>query len=179
MRQNKSNSRMKFVILSKVILLQVFWYGVVVYGQGHQIWALALSFLLVVLNYLFFRPPTSLKWYALCLLFFVSYGIFQEWSLKAVGLVNYGQSSFPWWLTSLYLAFLCYYGDAFDYLTQFKRPIQILMGGLGGVLAFWSGSRISPLDPTGPSYFLAIFISWAFFFPASLKLYYHGVRRAE
>lgn len=156
--------------LAKIIVLQVFWYIAVYFGQQYQTVIFSTSLILATLNYFIYKPNLKIKHYFSLLTGFIVFGLLQEWLLERLGLVNYNQESFPLWLTSLWVVFVCYYGDIFDYMYKIKPYFLILMGGVGGVAAFYGGAKISPLEPLSNQYFIAIFISWAIFFPGSILI---------
>ena len=157
--------------LLKIIVLQIFWYIAVYFGHLYQLSIFVSSFVLVALNYALYKPNISLKNYLIFLSSFICYGFFQEWLFQKLGLVNYHQTNFPLWLTSLWVVFVCYYGDIFNYMYKIKPIFLTFMGGFGGVLAFYGGAKISLLEALSPWYYVGIFISWAVFFPLSLKLF--------
>jgi len=165
------------MIIFKAIFLQLFWYIAVVFGKQYQLILFASSFAIAYLNYFIFKPKISLPHYSLCLLLFTLYGIGQEALLDYMGLVSYGEKSFPPWPTSLYVVFLCYYGDIFNYMKNLNFFLLALIGGAGGVAAFFGGEKLSSLTVLDPLYYGGVFISWFFFFPLSFKIFYTTIKK--
>jgi hypothetical protein len=159
------------MILLKVIILQAFWFLAVKSDSGYEATIFVISILLVALNFLIFKPKILLKSYVGVLVFFILYGVTEIKFFEYLDLVEYGQESFPLWLLSLYPIFLGYYGDIFNKFTKLPLLVLNLIGGLGGVSAFWSGAKLSQLTILSDYYLLGIFISWAIFFPLSLNLF--------
>lgn len=158
----------------KVIILQAFWYMSVAYGHIYQLPFLLTAVTLSGLNYIIYRPSITKAHYLFTLILFVLYGILQEGIFENLGLVNYGQESFPLWLTSLYFVFIAYYGDLFNYLSKKQPMILSLIGALGGISAYYGGAKISPIEVLSPYYYLAVGIGWGIFFPISIKIFYEG-----
>ena len=157
-------------LVLKAILLQVFWYLTVAYGVQFGEAFFALSLILVFANYFLFKPEKPLGHYIFVLCFFLIYGLGESLLLSRLELYRF--KDFPFFLISLYAVFLCYYGDILNYLSK-KSPVLLsLIGGLGGVAAFFGGTKISGLEVLSPFYFLGIFISWGIFFPLSIYLFY-------
>ncbi len=158
----------------KIIILQGFWYLSVAHGHKYQTPIFIVALFISIANYFIYKPAITKGHYLFTLIFFLIYGIIQESLLDKLGLVSYGQESFPLWLTSLYLVFIAYYGDIFNYLSKKSIPFLSLLGAIGGISAFYSGSKISPLSVLSPYYFLGIAIGWGIFFPLSIKIFYEG-----
>jgi len=158
----------------KVIILQAFWYLAVVYGHKYQTSIILLSLFILVLNYIFYQVKVSKAHYIFTLIFFILYGLVQESMAKKLGLVSYGSETFPFWLSSLYIGFLPYYGDIFNYLAEKSKYLLVAMGFIGGIAAFYSGSKISNIEVLSPYYYLLIGLSWGIFFPLSMKIFYEG-----
>jgi dehydrogenase/reductase SDR family protein 12 len=158
----------------KVILLQAFWYLAVAFGHKYQIPILLSAVTLCVANYFIYKPSVTKGHYFFTLSFFILYGLFQEALFEGLGLVSYGQESFPFWLTALYFVFIGYYGDLFNYLS--KKPVSLLfvIGSLGGISSYFGGAKISPIEVLSPYYYLAVGIGWGIFFPLSIKIFYEG-----
>lgn len=164
--------------LIKVIILQIFWYIAVMYGHLYQYPILLASLLMAGFNFFVFRPSVTIKHYFMTLTIFVIYGIVQEWLFQKLGLVDYNQESFPWWLTSLYVVFIAYYGDLFNYLEKKSNLLLFAMGAVGGFAAYFGGAKLSPIKVKSPNYYLAVAISWGIFFPLSFKIFYKSTNQS-
>lgn len=160
--------------LLKVLVLQGFWYLSVAYGHKYQTPIFLLAVVLAAANYFVYRPGVSKGHYVFTLGLFVAYGAFQETLFEMMGLVDYGQSSFPLWLNALYFVFIGYYGDLFNYLSSKSKWLHVVMGALGGISAYYGGAKISPIEVLSPMYYLAVGIGWGIFFPLSFKIFYEG-----
>jgi hypothetical protein len=155
----------------KIIMLQLFWFIAVKCNYELQFALNGIALVLSYLNFYFYKPNIHFKSYNFCLLFFILFGLFHEFILSHLGLIDYGQSGFPWWLSSLYIVFICYYGDIFKKFLGLKWPILFILGGVGGVLSYYSGGRIAGLNILSNYYYLGVFILWGFFFPLSIKYF--------
>ncbi|MBK24639.1 MAG: hypothetical protein CME70_11645 [Halobacteriovorax sp.] len=158
----------------KVIILQGFWYVSVAFGYKYQLPIFLASIGLAAANYFIYKPNITRGHYVFSLGFFVIYGLIQEGLFESLGLVNYGQESFPLWLTALYFVFIGYYGDLLNYLSKKPIPLLALIGALGGISAYYGGSKLSPIEVLSPFYYLAVGIGWGIFFPLSIKVFYEG-----
>lgn len=158
------------MLIAKVIFLQAFWYLAVVYGEKFEALIFSTAFIFAIGNYFLFRPLKSFKKYSIVLSAFLIYGLIELIILRKLNLVSF--ESYPIWILSLYVVFIGYYGDVFDYLKEKPVFLLSLLGGFGGVLAFWGGVRLSGLSVVQPQYYIGIFISWSVFFPASLRCFY-------
>ncbi len=158
----------------KVIILQGFWYVSVALGFKFQLPIFLTSMALAFANFFIYKPQVTRGHYLFSLVFFVLYGIVQEGLFESLGLVNYGQESFPLWLTALYFVFIGYYGDLLNYLSKKSVPLLALIGALGGISAYYGGSKLSPIEVLSPLYYLAVGIGWGIFFPLSIKVFYEG-----
>lgn len=165
---------MKYLI--KAILLQSFWFLAVLYGRLYTWEIVALSFIFTAVNFYLYRPQVSLIFYGLNLMLFVAFGLFHDYSLSWLNLVDYRQESFPFWLTSLYVVFLCYYGDLFNYLQKLPKIIQFLLGGLGGLMAYTGGAKLADILILSPLYYVGVTLLWGVFFVLSLKFFYASLR---
>jgi dehydrogenase/reductase SDR family protein 12 len=92
--------------------------------------------------------------------------------LEQLNLVDYGQAGFNWWLNSMYIAFLCYYDDLFKKFINVKKHYLMLLGFLGGMLAYRGGAALSPMAVQDLNYYLWVGLSWSLFFPLSLWVYH-------
>lgn len=160
-------------LILKIIILQVFWYFAVVYGPEHELTAIIVAYLIVMAD-IAINKRDELGKHVFALAFFVIYGAVQD------GLANYlklvrTDSLLPIWLNSLWVVFIAYYGDVFNKFAKLKVYVLSAIGALGGVLAFYSGAKLSPgLEVINHYYYSYIALSWGLFFPLSLKIYYEG-----
>ncbi len=159
----------------KAIILQGFWYLSVSCGYEYEIPILVSAILLSLANFFIYRPSITKGHYLFCVLFFVLYGFIQENLFEQLGLVDYGQESFPLWLTALYIVFIGYYGDLLNYLSKKPLPILAIVGALGGVSSYYGGAIISKIEVLSPFYYLALALGWGLFFPLSIKIFYEGL----
>ena len=160
--------------LFKIIFLQFFWYVAVLKGSEYQVTIFLTAILFSFLNFKFYKPAISLGHYLFTISIFILYGLTQEILLEWLGLVNYNQDSIPLWLLSLYVVFIGYYGDIFNYLSKKSNFLLFTLGSLGGVIAYYSGSKISSIEILTPYYLILVAISWGTFFMLSFKVFYDG-----
>ena len=117
-------------MLFKILLLNGFWFIAVAYGaqlqQINEYLVIGSSFVLALLNFVFYRPQIGFMGYLICLLFFVIYGFAQDYLLAQQGWVVYPNDKVPFWLLSLYVIFLGYYGDIFNYFVGRSFFIQFI-----------------------------------------------------
>lgn len=158
----------------KIIFLQVFWYVCVLFGYKFQSLMLIASCSFVVFNYIYFRPGFSVAHYIFTLIFFITYGITQDYLLGFYQLVNYNQATFPLWPTALYISFLGYYGDAFNKLSEKSFLTLFALGMSGGAFSYFSAAKVSPMEVLSPWYYLWLGLGWGVFFPVSIKVFYEG-----
>ena len=83
--------------------------------------------------------------------------------------------SYSYVFLSLWIIFICYYGDIFNKLKSLPYSILALIGGAGGTLAYWSAYKLNAVIITNDNelyYLLFVFIFWLIFFPTSIFIYY-------
>lgn len=160
------------LLFLKVICLQSLWYFFVKFGsdQTFKLHAITLALFVFVLNLKFYKNKFSLFHNFVLMIFFSLYGLIETLTLSSLNFLNYEE--FPYWLIAMYIIFLCYYGDIFDYLKDKSWYILSLIGAVGGVFAFYAGVNIAKLQISYPYYYFAIAFSWALFFPVSIKMFY-------
>ena len=158
----------------KIIILQLFLFFSLKVGQTHEMLIYILALGIAFMNFAFFRPSVSKGHYLFTLIFFILFGVFQDSLFEKLSLVDYGQESFPFWLNSLYVIFIAYYADVFNFFDKQSKWFQALVGALGSVLAYGGGAQISAVTVLSPWYFLFLALSWAVFFPISISIYYRG-----
>ena len=160
------------MLLAKIILLQVFWYAVVYTSFKYQILFFVGSLLLTLINYLLYIKHISFIKYLLTVILFSIFGVYEIAGASYLGLVDYKNSQFSFWLLSLYVVFACYYGDVFNYLFSKNIFLLIIIGALAGPMAFYGGVKISNIEVLHNYYYVFIGLNWAIFFPVSIKLFY-------
>lgn len=166
------------MIFAKIILLNIFWYAAVYFGPsefGFVLFPIAL--ILTFINLKVYKPAVAKSHYFFTLAFFIVYGFLQDYIVLKLGLINYNQSSFPFWLTSMYVVFICYYGDIFNKFQKLHAGILFIVGALGGGAAYFGGAKIAGLtiyDSTSLYYWGIVALSWGVFFPLSIKIFYEG-----
>ena len=160
------------MLIAKILFLQVFWYIVVYFSTKLEVTFLSIALIFSILNYFIYVSHISVKKYFLAVFLFTLFGIYEINSASYLGLIDYKSATFPMWLLALYTIFICYYGDAFNYLSKLPIVVLSLMGALGGCFAFYGGVKISSIEVLDNLYFVLIGINWAIFFPLSIHLFY-------
>jgi hypothetical protein len=155
----------------KVLILQAFWFLVLKVDRNFQVFVFIASLFLVILNYIFFRPKISLKNYIKFVLFVSSFGVFHEGLFNLVNLIQFPNHSGPWFLVSLYVVFVCYYGDVFNKFEDWSFWKLTFLGGGAGLLSYTSGVKIAGAQVTSDVYYLGVFFLWGVFFPLSLNVF--------
>ena len=158
----------------KVILLQSFWYAAVILGAGNGNAFFLLALVVSALNYVVFKPNQPFFAYGLFVIGFSLYGFAQDGLLALSGAVAYPEGDVPLWLNSLYIVFICYYGDILNRLAKMRTLLLALLGGVGGVFSFYAGANLAGLEVLSNWYYAGVFVSWAMFFPVSMRMYYGG-----
>lgn len=163
-------------MIAKAILLQIYWFYAVSLGPKIPVFAVAIPCLvLLLLNYKIYAPKMSLGRYVLVTFLFAVYGLIQDFVFLKTGVLSYHQPGIQIWINTLFWIFVAYYGDIFNKLEALPRSVQALVGGVGGVMAYFGGARLGSITPGElPVFILGVFISWALFFPLSLWLWYES-----
>lgn len=100
------------------------------------------------------------------------YGLIQDFTLISIGLMDTNSFFPPIWLISMWIVFIAYYDDFFVRLKD-NKMINPIIGGLGGLMAYWGGTGLAGVEVTSPFWFsVIVFLSWFIFFPLSLWLYF-------
>ena len=76
----------------------------------------------------------------------------------------------------MWIVFISYYGDVFNYLKSLRAITLSILGGLGGALAYWSAFQLGAIEVNiekNIHYLLCVFLLWALFFPLSFLLFYN------
>lgn len=159
-------------IAIKAILLQIFWFIAVLFGPDYSQFVLVASLVLAIANFIIFRPVQNFSMYFATLIVFTLFGALHDYSLEYFKLINYGNTDFPVWLLSLYIVFICYYGDIFNSLYKLAKPVQFVIGGAGGISAYVGGAKLANFSILSSGLYLFIFLAWGTFFVLSLKAFY-------
>ncbi len=167
------------MIALKAIVLQIYWYLAVYYGHAwNDIIYLFLTAVLFALNIYFYELKISIKKFFVFIFSFSLFGLLQDNFLMSVNIFRFPEGYYPFWVNSLFIVFLLYYGDIFYKFRNMNFCLLAFIGGLGGAFAYWSGAKLGGMVILADiKIFLAsLFISWALFFPISLKLYYRRIK---
>lgn len=162
-------------LVLKFIILQGFWFLAVLKGMEYPWSIISLGVVLVFLDLKIFRPKKSASHYLFILSFFILYGFIQDYIVYELNLVIYPVDNYPIWLLGLWVVLLPYYENGFNHFAKRNLWLQALVGGVAGTFAYYSGTRLAGLIVIDDLYYLVVFISWLFFFPLSIKIYYEGL----
>ncbi len=162
---------MKAQIIFKTLFLYLAWYLIISLGPQYQYIIYISTILLSFVSFYFYRPPVSFAHYVFTLVFFAIFGAVQDSLFQQMGLVSYGQASFPWWLNALYILFICYYGDLFNFVEKLPTYIKSLLGASGAIISYYGGAQISPVTIESPVFYICLAFSWAVFFPLSFAIF--------
>ena len=159
------------MLILKLVFLNVLWLIVVKYGQ-QDIGRLFLPVALVtsIINFYIFKPKIEFRKYILLLVFMTLWGLIQDGLLYQFGAIK--GKEYPLWTVSLWVIFVCYYGDVFNRFNKFSSVHLSLIGAFAGTFAYWGGVQQSDMVVNTIIFYPAIFLSWLIFFPLSIKLAY-------
>ncbi|MBC7538454.1 MAG: SDR family NAD(P)-dependent oxidoreductase [Bacteriovorax sp.] len=162
------------MIILKIILLQLFWFSVVFFGNSVSSYLpLFASFILVIVNYYVFAPKISLARYSFLIILFTLFGYLHDTSFIWLNIIT--KKSYHIGFLSLWIIFIAYYGDIFNKLKNIPTFFLSILGALGGSLAYWSAYKLgalSILPGRETTYVVVPFTLWAVFFPSSMWLFY-------
>lgn len=164
------------LLVFKIIVLQIYWFLPITYSSWEYsfiFWPVSMA--IAVINYITFKPNVSLKFYFLAIALFSLWGWFQDSLLIFTNTVDFGGNIF--WLNSIWVVFIAYFGDVFNKFTQLKAWQLGLLGGVAGILSYLSGCRLAEVEIVSIWKFgLIIFVSWSLFLPASIKFFYANLK---
>lgn len=164
------------MLILKILLLQAYWFLPITFNSSalsYLFWPLSL--ILALLNYYSFKPSISLKSYLSFILMFSIWGWVQDGLLVFTGTVQFRGNIF--WLNSIWVVFIAYFGDIFNKFSNLKIILLSLLGGTAGTFSYLSGCRLADVEILDLTYFcIIIFISWSLLFPLSIKLYYRKLQ---
>ena len=126
------------MLLVKAVTLQCFWFLCVKLGPDYNYLLMLLASFLCLINYVVYKPNTSKAKYLFCITLFTLLGIVVDFIPKELGWAVYPGDAFPLWLTSLYIIFICYYGDIFDRFAKMNSALIFMIGFVGGGFAYYS-----------------------------------------
>lgn len=108
--------------------------------------------------------------YILLAFIFLFTGFFQDTILIHFNILLIPSQFPPLWFATLWMVFLCYYGDVFNKMLEFPLWLMSLLGGIGGSLAYYRGLMLIEVETT-TLFYPIVFIVWAIFMPFSLKYF--------
>ncbi len=161
-------------IILKAIFLQFYWYLTVLYGPSESFpLFFIISLFLLTINWFVFKPNIDGVKFLMILFIFIAWGFIQDFALIHLRILRV--DTFPYWMTSLWIVFLCYYGDMLNKFKTFNILLTSALGGLGGLASYIAGVRLSGLELASGQellFYSIVFVSWALFFPVSINLFY-------
>lgn len=164
------------VLLAKIFILQTLWLGIALFARDLSvIFIIAMTLLVVLGNYLLYRPQKSFFSYIIAALVFLAAGYVFDYSLLGFNIIK--RDSYTWSYLALWPIFLCYYGDLFNKFQSMHKVFLAILGGVGGLMAYWSCIRLGALELVEGKanlYTFAVGAYWAAFFPLSINFYYRG-----
>ncbi len=168
---NPSKKRSLLFLIVKVLVLQTFFVFTSKYGpQGYGQHFFALGVVLTLINYFLVKEIIQAKHYALMAAIFFFSGFILDTVLINLGILGIGSTFPPIWFPTLWLIFLCYYGDVFRKMLDFPIWLMAILGSLGGSLAYQRG-LIHTNANLSPLFYPIIALIWAGFMPFSLLLF--------
>ena len=155
----------------KLIILQIFWYVSIKYGD--QYFVPAIGVFLYLTDFLIFKKTEKLgSKYLIFSLILIFSGMGMDKVFEALEVLTWGDRFYPTELIGVWLIFPCYY---YQFFKKFSSPkwVSFLMGAIFGPLAYYSGSNINPnlllqVSFTGIGF---VSILWGLFFFTSIHIY--------
>jgi dehydrogenase/reductase SDR family protein 12 len=163
------------MIILKMILLQAFWFLIVLYGKSlNTILQISLALLFVFLDYYFCKVKVSIGRYLFYLIVFFLCGLISDFMLINLNLTY--NESYQYGNISLWIIFLVYYNNIFSKFQSISTLKMSIIGGVAGAFTYYSAVQLgAAVIPAGKVFlFLAYeFFVWAVFFPFSMKIYFN------
>lgn len=163
------------MIFIKIILLQIFWLVIVLYGKSiNPFLQIFTATILFGLDWIISKPKVTLGRYLFLVGLFIIVGFLNDSSLVYFKLIY--KDSYQYGNLSLWIIFLIYYEHIFDKFKELSFVILALIGGVAGALTYWSSAKLGAIviyPKMENEFLLSQFIFWAAFFPLSLKLYFN------
>ena len=156
----------------KIIILQIFWYVSISYGDHLLIPLVGVG--LYFLDFFIFKKQESLRTrYLFFSLVLILSGFGMDKFFEAFEVLTWGDRFYPTELIGVWVIFPCYY---YQFFKKFSSPIwpSFLMGAIFGPLAYFSGANINPklildFSPTGLG---LVSLFWGLFF--LLSIFFHS-----
>lgn len=162
------------MIIGKIILLQLFWFAVVLFSKSIPLTVFILiALVLFASDYILFRPKVSAGRFAFLLVLFVISGLINDLLLLFFDILvsgSYHYESLPLWII-----FPLYYEVIFKKFQSLPTLLVSVVGGIGGAMSYWSAAKLGAIliaPEKENTYLLFQFLFWAVFFPLSIKMYF-------
>ncbi len=157
---------MKFL---KIIILQVSWFIIVLYGSNISTLNIyAFSAFILFINYKISSYKISKSKYLKLSILFYTIGVIHDGILLKMEIIN--TERYTWNYLCVWPIFYCYYEDLFKKFIYINPFLQILIGGLGGVLSYDAAIRLGALEVNSTTIFYTyVFCFWGVFFPISIQ----------
>lgn len=155
----------------KIILLQLFWYLSIKFGETMLFPLIAC--LLFLIDWLIFKKAYSLgKTYLLFSILLMITGVMLDIFLSFLSLFSWKSVFYPYELLSVWIIFPCYYYHFFQKFFG-KKIITFVVGAIFGPIAYLSGGNINNsfvINNSMNSYIL-LSILWGLFFSLSIYIF--------
>lgn len=163
------------MILIKFIILQSFWFLNVLYGKNiNPSLIIALSLILVLIDFFITKPKISPIHYLTMLLFCFFSGVINDIFLLKFGLID--AHFYNLGFISLWIIFISYYEPFFEKFRDLASFKLAIIGGVGGAMSYISAMRLGALmvnvDQKN-TFVIFETLYWAAFFPLSIKAYFN------
>lgn len=155
----------------KLIILQIFWYVSIKYGD--QYFVPAIGIFLYLTDFLIFKKTEKLgSKYLIFSLILIFSGMGMDKLFEALEFLTWGDSFYPLELVGVWAIFPCYY---YQFFKKFSSPIWLsfLMGAVFGPVAYYSGANINPslLLQVSVTGICSLSVLWGLFFFSSIYFY--------
>ncbi len=157
--------------VAKLIILQIFWYVSIKFGDQYFIPVVGVS--LYLTDFLIFKKTEKLGIkYLIFSLILIFSGMGMDKVFEALEVLGWGEKFYPLELVGVWVIFPCYY---YQFFKKFSSPIWLsfLMGAVFGPLAYYSGANINPSLNLQTSFteISLLSTSWGIFFFASICIF--------
>lgn len=162
------------MVLLKVLILQSFWFFIVLYAKAvNPLFLIGTSFIFVCLDYLIYKPKVTPGRYSFLIMLFMLVGFLNDSSLIFFNLVE--KNSYHYANLLLWVVFIAYYEQIFTKFKHLNLIWMSLLGSLGGMLSYWAAVKLNAINLTEGGevkFILSQLFFWGIFFPMSIKLYF-------
>jgi dehydrogenase/reductase SDR family protein 12 len=157
----------------KIVILQLLWFLVVLYGKEIPLVLIALiSISVITFDYQVYRPQKTFLQYLKIAFIFTLFGFVSDTLLLNLDIIS--KSSYSYSFLSLWTIFTLYYEKIFEKFRKCSFRWLFFIAGIGGASAYIGALNLGAFEVDNDSILSLIifnFLFWAIFFPLSIRLY--------